>query len=166
MTGGGPVDLYAELGVSRDASSEEIRRAYREIARRHHPDVNGDPGGAQRFAAAAHAYAILSDPRQRADYDHIRRPRPTTARSPVFPRTLPRGVVELSPAELRHLAYRPLTITDSHGRTIVLPSGAGPGDQIILLYRHQPVILTIQPRETLDITRLRSTNGGGHYSFS
>jgi len=166
MTGGGPVDLYAELGVSRNASSEEIRRAYREIARRHHPDVNGDPGGAQRFAAAAHAYAILSDPRQRADYDHIGRPRPTTARSPVFPRTLPRGVVELSPAELRHLAYRPLTITDSHGRTIVLPSGAGPGDQIILLYRHQPVILTIQPRETLDITRLRSTNGGGHYSFS
>ena len=59
MTGGGQVDPYAELGVSRDASSEEIRRAYRQVARRHHPDVNRDPGGPARFAAAARAYEIL-----------------------------------------------------------------------------------------------------------
>ena len=68
MTGGGQVDPYAELGVSRDASSEEIRRAYRRVARRHHPDVNRDPGGPDRFAAAARAYEILSDPAARARY--------------------------------------------------------------------------------------------------
>jgi curved DNA-binding protein CbpA len=146
MIGGGQIDLYAELGVARDASSEEIRRAYRQVARRHHPDVNRDPGGAERFAAAARAYAILSDPGQRADYDQTHRHPPTTSRSLMFPPTPPRGVVELSPAELRHLADRPLTLTDSHGQIIVLPSGVSPGDQITLLYRHQPVTLTIQPQ--------------------
>lgn len=145
MTGGGQADPYAELGVSHNASSEEIRRAYRRIARRSHPDVNRDPGGAEQFAAAARAYAILGDPRQRADYDHSRRPPPTTSRSPGLPRTR-RGVIELSPDELRHLAYRPLTLTDSRGQLIVLPAGVGPGDQITLLYQHQPVTLTIQPQ--------------------
>jgi curved DNA-binding protein CbpA len=143
MTGGGQVDPYAALGVSQDASSEEIRRAYRQIARRCHPDVNRDPGGPERFAAAARAYALLSDRGQRAAYDQTRRPPSTRSRVPVFPRA-PRGVVELSPAELRHLAYGPLTLTDTHGHRIVLPAGVGPGDQITLLYRHHPVTLTIQ----------------------
>jgi len=144
MTGGGQVDPYAALGVSQDASSEEIRRAYRQIARRCHPDVNRDPGGPERFAAAARAYALLSDRGQRAEYDQTRRPPPTRPRVPMFPRTPARGVVELSPAELRHLAYGPLTLTDRHGHLIVLPAGVGPGDQITLLYRHHPVTLTIQ----------------------
>ena len=148
MTGGGEADLYAELGVSQDASSEEIRRAYRAVARRHHPDVNREPGGPARFAAAARAYAILSDPRQRADYDQTRRPSPTTSRLPVFPRTPAHGVLELSPAELRHLAYRSLTLTDSRGQMIVLPAGVGPGDQITLLHHHRPVTLTIQLQQT------------------
>jgi len=146
MTGGGPVDPYAALGVSRDASGEEIRRAYRQIARRCHPDVNRAPGGAEQFAAAARAYALLSDPGQRADYDRIRRPPPATSRSPVFPQTPARGIVELSHAELWHLADRPLTLIDSHGELILLPAGVGPGDQITLLYRHRPVTLTIRPQ--------------------
>ena len=66
MTGGAQVDPYAELAVARDASTEEIRRAYRQAARRRHPDVNRDPGGPERFAAAARAYEILSDPAARA----------------------------------------------------------------------------------------------------
>jgi curved DNA-binding protein CbpA len=144
MTGGGEVDLYDELGVSRDASSEEIRRAYRQVARRHHPDVNREPGGPERFAAAARAYAILSDPRQRADYDQTRRVPPMTSRSPVAPRTQQRGILELSPSEAWHLACHPLTLTDSHGHVIVLPAGVSPGDQITLLYHHRPVTLTIQ----------------------
>jgi curved DNA-binding protein CbpA len=146
MTGGGQVDPYAELGVSRDASSEELRRAYRQLARRYHPDVNRDPGGPERFAAAARAYATLSDPGQRADHDQTRRPPPTASRSSSLGRTPQRGVIELSPAELRHLVHRPLTLTDSHGQMIVLPAGLGPGDQITLPYRHHPVILTIQPQ--------------------
>ena len=55
MTGGGQVDYYAVLGVARNASAAEIRRAYRRVARRHHPDLNRDPGGAERVAAAARA---------------------------------------------------------------------------------------------------------------
>ena len=62
MTGGGQVDPHAELGVSRAALSEEIRRAYRQIARRQHPDGNRSPGGPERFAAVARAYDILSNP--------------------------------------------------------------------------------------------------------
>ena len=70
MTGGGEVDPYAELDVSREASSEEIHRAYRQVASRHHPDVNHDPGGTDRFAAAACAYEILRDPAARGRYDN------------------------------------------------------------------------------------------------
>jgi hypothetical protein len=62
MTGGGQADYYAVLGVRRDASALDIRRAYRRVARRHHPDLNRDPRGSERFAAAARAYAVLSDP--------------------------------------------------------------------------------------------------------
>jgi curved DNA-binding protein CbpA len=146
MTGAGQVDPYAELGVSRDASRGEIRHAYRQLARRYHPDVNRDPRGPERFATAARAYAILSDPGQRADHDQTRRASPMVSRSPELRhrQAPPRGIVELSPAELRHLADRPLTLTDGHGQVIVLPAGAGPGDRITLLYRHRPVILTIR----------------------
>jgi curved DNA-binding protein CbpA len=87
MTGGGQVDPYAELGVSRDASSQDIRRAYRHVARRNHPDVNHDPGGPERFAAAALAYEILSNPAARARYDN-RLPGP--ARSADHPTPEPR----------------------------------------------------------------------------
>ena len=85
MTGGGQVGRYAELGVSRDASSEEIRSAYRQAARREHPDVNPDRGGPERFAAAVRAYEILSDPMPCARYDHRFPPRvrSTGRRRPV-----------------------------------------------------------------------------------
>jgi molecular chaperone DnaJ len=62
-------DLYAILGVPRDASPEEIRRAYRALARQHHPDVNENPGADQRFKEIAGAYEILSDPQKRQRYD-------------------------------------------------------------------------------------------------
>jgi len=62
-------DLYEILGVARDASQEEIKRAYRKLAREHHPDVNADPEAEERFKEIAGAYEILSDPEKRQRYD-------------------------------------------------------------------------------------------------
>jgi len=62
-------DLYEVLGVSRDASSDDIKKAYRRLAREHHPDVNGDPAAEERFKEVTGAYEILSDPGKRARYD-------------------------------------------------------------------------------------------------
>jgi molecular chaperone DnaJ len=62
-------DLYEILGVPRDASTEDIRKAYRRLAREHHPDVNADPAAEERFKEVAAAYEILSDANKRAQYD-------------------------------------------------------------------------------------------------
>lgn len=69
-------DLYRVLGLDPGASSAEITRAYRRLARRHHPDVDTTPGAAQRFAEITRAYRVLSDPRARARYDASRVARP------------------------------------------------------------------------------------------
>ena len=62
-------DLYALLGVSRDADAEAIKKAYRRLARQLHPDVNPDPEAQARFQEIGRAYEILSDPQKRAAYD-------------------------------------------------------------------------------------------------
>ncbi len=62
-------DLYAVLGVSHEASEDEIKRAYRKLARELHPDVNQDPQAGERFRQIAAAYEILSDPQKRRQYD-------------------------------------------------------------------------------------------------
>ena len=63
-------DPYAALGVAKDASQDDIRRAYKKIAKTSHPDLNpGDPKAAERFKVAAGAYELLKDPEKRARFD-------------------------------------------------------------------------------------------------
>lgn len=66
-------DFYAILGVSPDADAATIKKAYRKLARKHHPDKNpGDAAAEQRFKDVGEAHAVLSDPAQRQEYDAIR----------------------------------------------------------------------------------------------
>ncbi len=62
-------DYYELLGVARDASSEQIKKAYRRLARSLHPDVNPDPETQERFKEVTRAYEVLSDPKKREVYD-------------------------------------------------------------------------------------------------
>ena len=62
-------DYYEVLGVARDAGQKAIRDAFRRLALKYHPDRNKEPGAEERFREIAEAYAVLSDPRKRADYD-------------------------------------------------------------------------------------------------
>jgi len=151
-------DLYGTLGVPRDASAPEIRRAFRRLARQQHPDLNPDPDGPQRFAALASAYEILHDPAQRARYDQTlgrspaqtMRPRAAT-RSPAWAlagehAAVWRGILELSPHEVARLSRQPLTLRDARGWRIVLPAGTDDGDQITLLQYGRAAVLTVRVR--------------------
>src|SRR5829696_8057172 len=61
-------DYYDVLGVTADAGAEEIKRAYRQLARRYHPDISGDDRGAA-FLEVARAYEVLRQPERRRSYD-------------------------------------------------------------------------------------------------
>ncbi|AZN30168.1 J domain-containing protein [Flaviflexus salsibiostraticola] len=66
-------DFYKVLGVPKDATEDQIKKAYRKLARTHHPDKNpGDAAAESRFKDVGEAYAVLSDPEERKQYDAIR----------------------------------------------------------------------------------------------
>lgn len=70
----GANDYYGVLGVTEDADPDVIRKAYRSLAKKYHPDVNqGDARAAERFKAVGEAYGVLSDPEKRKQYDQMRR---------------------------------------------------------------------------------------------
>ena len=62
-------DLYSVLGVDKKASPEEIKKAYRKLARKYHPDTNAEPGAEERFKAISEAYDVVGDPEKRKKYD-------------------------------------------------------------------------------------------------
>src|ERR1700682_4599900 len=65
-------DYYATLGVKKSASSEDIRKAFRKLARKYHPDVNpGDKGAEEKFKVLSEANDVLSDPKKRKIYDQL-----------------------------------------------------------------------------------------------
>ncbi|WP_214364404.1 DnaJ C-terminal domain-containing protein [Pseudonocardia sp. H11422] len=89
----GPCDV---LGVARGAGQEEIRRVYRTLARRYHPDLNKEPGAEERFQEITEAYKVLSGPDRHARYDRFGPPRRRAregydAHGPAGPSTARRG---------------------------------------------------------------------------
>ncbi|HRQ06381.1 MAG TPA: DnaJ C-terminal domain-containing protein [Nitrosomonas halophila] len=64
-------DYYQIMGIARDATQDDIKRAYRKLARKYHPDVSKEPGAEARFKEIGEAYEVLKDPEKRAAYDQL-----------------------------------------------------------------------------------------------
>lgn len=64
-------DYYKIMGVARDASQDDIKRAYRKLARKYHPDVSKEPGAEEKFKELQEAHEVLKDPEKRAAYDQL-----------------------------------------------------------------------------------------------
>lgn len=64
-------DYYELLGVGKDATEQDLKKAYRQLARKYHPDVNKAPDAEEKFKEINEAYAVLSDPQKRAQYDQM-----------------------------------------------------------------------------------------------
>ena len=64
-------DYYEVMGIARDATQDEVKRTYRKLARKYHPDVSDSSDAEERFKELGEAYAVLKDPEKRAAYDQL-----------------------------------------------------------------------------------------------
>ena len=97
-------DYYEILGIKRDAKPDEIKKAYRRLARKYHPDVNpGDKAAEERFKLMSEAHDVLSDPKKRSVYDRLDNTLKTS-------RTQPREAL-VHPTAVLHLASISLVST-------------------------------------------------------
>ena len=64
-------DYYATLGVNKNATDDELKSAYRQMAKKYHPDLNKTPEAAEKFKEINEAYSVLSDSQKRANYDQF-----------------------------------------------------------------------------------------------
>ena len=104
-------DYYALLGVDPGAPTEQIKKAYRKLAKQYHPDVNNSPDAAEKFREITEAYDTLTDPDRRRRYDRLHSTR--TAPAPLAvraPRAVP-GPVSPVPATGHAPATAPRTAT-------------------------------------------------------
>jgi len=132
------VDLYAELGVDRDATREEIGAAFRARARDLHPDVRpGDLLAVERFKRVSMAYGVLRDPVRRARYDSgqltvpVRPPAPTPAATVIAPAPVPAR----APAGRLHLTRRAARWAVGGGVVFVI-LGIAAAAWVVSLQRH------------------------------
>ena len=116
-------DLYGVLGVTPAASSEEIRSAYRELAKRYHPDRHpGDPGAQARFQEISRASGILTNPDSRAAYDAVRRAAGAAEKpKPSYPALRPGEKAEWQ--EQRHREGRPQSQRYAARPAVTVPAG-------------------------------------------
>src|ERR671916_766829 len=123
-------DYYEALGVPRDASADDVRSAYRKLARQYHPDVNkDDPEAEDRFKEISEAYEVLRDPEKRAAYDRFGqnwKAGQDVARTAGFDGFSTRGgdqeaVLELSLEEAARGGKRRITLADGRDYEVNIP---------------------------------------------
>jgi molecular chaperone DnaJ len=120
-------DYYEVLGVSRTADDEELRKAFRALARELHPDVSSDPDAEERFREVSAAYGVLSKPSARFLYDRLGYRARVSQRAP---RARVLAEVEIDPVEADRGTRREVRFAESDQCALCRGTGAVPGTEV------------------------------------